>query len=307
MPLPRLFAGETVARGAYHRALLAHLVAKLATLTVGAAYVSRPVGALKAWLDQRSPRPRFSGRAALVAHAFYPELVDEILACHAAMPAGSDLILTAPREQAAVLRSSLGDGPAWRVVDVPNRGRDIAPFLRLLNDGTLDGYDAVLKLHTKRSPNLRDGDIRRRLLFAALAGSRGCVGRVLALFEDGSTGLVGWRACWRRSPIYWMSNRQRAEHVAARLGIRPPPAPAFFEGSMFWLRPAAVSALKRLRLGEADFEAEAGQTDGALHHALERLFAPVASDSGYAVLDTFGRPLLPPATRHDGERRASIA
>src|SRR6185312_9601217 len=151
--------------------------------------------------------------------------------------AGSALLVTTPPGNVDTVERALAGMPAARVVPAVNRGRDIAPFIGLLDEGALDGFDVVLKLHTKRSPHLRDGEIRRRLLYAMLAGSRRRVARALAQFDDAATGLVGWRASWRGSALFWMLNRPRVEALAARMGVPVPAEPAFFEGSMFWVRP----------------------------------------------------------------------
>src|SRR6185312_13688006 len=111
-------------------------------------------------------------------------------------------------------------------------------------------------------------------------------------FDDAATGLVGWRASWRGSALFWMLNRPRVEALAARMGVPVPAEPAFFEGSMFWVRPKALARLKAMRIGLDEFEPEAGQVDGALHHAIERIFVLAAIASGFSVRDCAGR-LLP--------------
>ncbi len=175
-----------------------------------------------------------------------------------------------------------------------NRGRDIAPFIELLNAGTFDGCDAVLKLHTKRSPHLLDGEIRRKLLFTMLAGERNQTLRTLALFETAETGLVGWSACYRNALPYWMGNEARVRAIAARMNA---PTDAvqlgFFEGSMFWFRPAALKRLKALDLTPEDFEHEARQLDGTLHHAIERCFTIAAWADDFIVRGIDGKILRP--------------
>ncbi len=154
-----------------------HAAGKVASLSIGAAYVSQPAQGFRAQRDIFTARPVFSGRAALVAHVFYPDLLPEILARWASLPEGAGLILTAPTDRVAAVSAALRTEAL--IVPVANRGRDVAPFINVLNSGALTGYDVVLKLHTKRSRHLRDGEIRRRLLFAALAGSRRRVQAVL--------------------------------------------------------------------------------------------------------------------------------
>ena len=73
----------------------------------------------------------------------------------------------------------------------PNRGRDVLPFVHLVNAGVLDGYAAVCKLHTKRSPHREDGDTWRRHLIGDILpeGRTGAtLARFLALPDAGDLG-----------------------------------------------------------------------------------------------------------------------
>jgi lipopolysaccharide biosynthesis protein len=236
-------------------------------------------------------------RVAVVAHVFYPDLLPEVVACWRTVneAAGyvTDLIVTTTPDRAGAIRVSAGEVPTLQIHVTVNRGRDIAPFMALLNDGVLARYDAVLKLHTKRSPHLLTGNLRRRLLYTLLAGNAAHVRRILELFETQRTGLVGWRLSFRRTTGWWMGNRARVTSLGAR--CQPPldTAVGFFEGSMFWVRPAALAALTSLQLTANDYEPEAGQLDGALHHALERMFTLAAWRGGYTVHALTGETLQP--------------
>lgn len=55
----------------------------------------------------------------------------------------------------------------------------------------------------------------------------------------------------------------------------------FPAGNMFWGRVAAVKNIFDIDYVEADFPEEAGQTDGTIMHAIERLWIPVAENNGY--------------------------
>lgn len=274
-------------------AFLRHVYQKLAALTVGRLFVSRWGSRLRGTLAAtRSPLPEPSLRIAIVAHAYYPDLIPEILACRAALPGTVPVHFTIPPDRAATARTILQDVEGVFIHVCENRGRDIWPFVWLLGSGALDGYDAVLKLHTKRSPHLLDGEIRRQLLFTMLCGERRSTSRALAAFLDPATGMVGWGACWRSAPPYWMANRERVRSIAEKMNRGPwQPQLGFFEGSMFWFRPAAFAALRNLRLSAADFEEEAGQVDGTQHHAIERCFTVAAWLGGFVVRDLNGRVL----------------
>lgn len=277
--------------GPRSRAFARHVWQKIAALTLGAVFVSEPGRAIRRSLARfRRPAPPPALKLGLVAHLYYIDLLPEILECRAQLPAGSRLHLTVPEDRIEQARQAVGETPDVVLHPSRNRGRDIGPFVALLNAGVFEPYDAVLKLHTKRSPHLLDGEIRRRLLFTMLAGEPHATRRLLASFENPQTGLVGWEACYRQAPPYWMGNEARVRVIAERMGV--PAAQlrlGFFEGSMFWFRPTALARLRDLRLSWEDFEPEAGQLDGTLHHALERCFTIAAWADGFSVRDLDGR------------------
>ncbi len=194
-------------------------------------------------------------------------------------------------ESALAEQLSADESARATLFPAPNRGRDIAPFLALLKTGALDRFDAVLKLHTKKSPHLMDGVLRRRLIFTLLAGAPDQCAAVIAIFRDPKVGMAGSRWSFRTRKAMWMDNRQRVEALAA--AMKPPgrPVVGFFEGSMFWFRPAALAPLTTLALTTEDFEPEAGQLDGMLHHAVERAFTISAWAGGFTVRDLRGRQL----------------
>lgn len=275
------------------RAYACHVYQKIAALTIGAFFVSTAGRRLRRTIARfGEPVRRPNVRSALVAHLFYLDLLPEIVECYGMLPDGAMLHLTVPRDRAEQARLLVQDIPTAIVHPYENRGRDIAPFVSLLNAGTFDSYDAVLKLHTKRSPHLLDGEIRRKLLFNMLAGERNATWRVLGAFEAADTGMVGWKDCYRAASPYWMGNEARVREIAARMGA-PDDAVrlGFFEGSMFWFRPAALARLRQLRLTPENFEPETRQLDGTLHHAIERCFALAAWADGFSVRDLDGRIL----------------
>lgn len=277
--------------GVFSTTFARHLAKKLATLTLGAAYVSAPGQWLRRSLAGEVAEPVGIGPIAIVAHAYYPELLPGILRQRALLPGDVPLHLTVPPDKRAHAEAIVAGHGHVRLHTVPNRGRDIAPFLSLLGAGELDGYDVVLKIHTKRSPHLLDGNVRRKLLFALLFGERHASRRILRTFADPAVGMVGWGGCYHRNPAYWTDNKARALALAERMAAGDVARLGFFEGSMFWVRPAALAPLRWLGLAAEDFEAELGLTDGTLHHALERCFTISAWAAGYDVRDLSGRLL----------------
>jgi len=233
-------------------------------------------------------------KAALLAHVYYPELWPEIIKVWHTLPAGSPLLVTTTYGSGAKVRQLAGNNPLIEIYESENRGRDIAPFLKVLNSGGLDRFDAVLKIHTKKSPHLIQGTLRRTVLFSSLAGHARNVSRILWQFCDSRVGVVGPSGFFRTKEFYWMANRSHVETLCRRMSPAAPIRLGFFEGTMFWIRPRALAPLRALNLQPEDFDAETGQLDGTLHHAAERVFTLCALAVGYQTRSINGRVLLGP-------------
>ena len=230
--------------------------------------------------------PRTKGvRIAVVAHVFFPDVLEELLSRLDAIVEPFDLYLTTPHEQlvAPLLRRGAKIAHSVTVALTENRGRDLGPFIRLHREKRLDGYLAVLKLHTKKSRYSDKGDAWRGALLDDLAGDSLKVRRIVALFEKGGIGMVGPQNDYLCDASFWGSNRSRVEAILTATGAagdgRYPPL-GFFAGSMFWFAPPALEPLKTLPDAHLAFEQEAGQQDGTMAHALERIFAPLARSQG---------------------------
>ncbi len=179
-----------------------------------------------------------------------------------------------------------------------NRGRDVRPFLVLLEGGRLDRYRYVCKVHGKKSS---DGGRRsymgalwrRRLLFDLLAAP-GLAGSIVDMFErDPSIGMIGPRAFRLPSETYseelsWSVNRETVLNLAEKMGVPPDRFRLdFFGGTMFWARPEALAPLRKLKLADS-FPEEKGLLDGGLEHATERLFGAAVVAAGYKLADSEG-------------------
>lgn len=282
------------------RAIARHYWQKLKANTLGRLFISEAGRKFRSQIAAIGPQPAHPNvRVAITAHIFYLDLAKEVISLRDIFPEPVPVFLTVPRDRAEELSRIVAGIPDVVLFPCENRGRDIAPFLSLLGSGALDGFDAVLKLHSKRSPHLIDGDLRRKLLFAMLCGERSATYRTLRAFEQSDTGLVGWRDSYRSDPVFWMANQARVHEISERMDATASVKLGFFEGSMFWFRPQALEALRELNLTPDMFEAEAGQLDGTMHHAIERCFTVAAWSRGYTVRDLQGRIL------HDTRPRTS--
>jgi hypothetical protein len=249
---------------------------------------------------------------AVVLHLYYGDLWPEISAFLSRLQRPFELIVTyccLGGEQMLQIRSQFPRAQLWRV---ENRGRDVWPFIALLNEGSLSQYSYICKIHSKKSAHV-DGKgetllglrWRRRTLCDLLGGDR--VETILQMFEnDPKLGLVGCRSLRLPTPALplkeaWGSkaNFNKVQALARRMGAGKGGAPLdFFAGSMFWVRPQALEPFRRLNLARDDFGDERGQLDGELQHAIERLFPFAVRSGGFRVAD------VPPLTIPPGHPAA---
>jgi glycosyltransferase involved in cell wall biosynthesis len=241
----------------------------------------------------RATTDRAQPRTAIHVHFHYPELCGELLDLIAVNRAGADLLLTTnSSDKAKLLEQATADYDRGKVLirQVPNRGRDIGPFVTALGESILENYDLIGHLHSKRSLRLSDrliGERWRGFMWQNLVGGQDPMMDVAIdrMMKKPTLGLV-----FPDEPHLsdWDHNLPIAEQLARRMGMRLPLQP-FFDfpvGTMFWARSAALGPLFKLGLTWDDYPQEPVPEDGTILHALERLLPFVARHTGYSYATT---------------------
>jgi FMN phosphatase YigB (HAD superfamily) len=245
----------------------------------------------------------------IMIHVFYADLFDELVNDMAQMPVPFVLMISVIDEQSketALSRfKAVPNVQALHVRIVPNRGRDIAPFLLNFRDEIL-ALDLVCHLHTKKSLySGKEQGTWRRYLINALLGTRDRVAWILGMFQamphlgmiyPESFASVPW---WAHT---WLSNAECARELGNRLGIGIDPT-AYLDypaGSMFWARTDALRSLYELELSLDAFPPERGQTDGTTQHVVERMLGLIVRHRNMVlgILPADGSTSL----RSEGER-----
>ncbi|WP_292195190.1 rhamnan synthesis F family protein [Mesorhizobium sp.] len=252
----------------------------ITTLSIGRSFL--PYARTAQWGVPHSPGVEL----AVVLHLYYSDLLEDICKLLINIIKPFDLFITTPFEgdvtrifnRCSLLAQSVS------VSISENRGRDIGPFVRLYRSGILDGYRAVLKIHTKKSKYSDSGDAWRDALYRGVVGDSLTVQRILRLLASGDIGIVGPHSYYLTNENFWGANRENMRRLLTAMVLidqDEEPELGFFAGSMFWFAPEALRPLQTIPESELNFEPEAGLQDGTLAHALERLFCPIARKTGY--------------------------
>ena len=229
------------------------------------------------------------GKIAIQAHIFYLDLLEEMVSYCANMPYKFDALISIVDEtatdkvQAAFAKIKNAEKVIVRVV--PNRGRDVAPFLVGFGD-VLGEYDFIAHIHSKKS--LYSGEDKfnwRKYLFNALLGNPKHIRKIFRAFaDDESVGVIYPRPAddVPYNAFTWLSNRGIGRSFLKRADIAPNKTDYFDfpAGTMFWTRTAALKKIFNLNLTVEDFPPEQGQNDGTIAHVFERSILLAAQSEG---------------------------
>ena len=214
-------------------------------------------------------------RCLIVVHAFYEVEARKIFERLRAYP-DYDIILTTSVDAIADLFLASFDPARAACLRVPNVGRDIFPFLAMLRFAQVEKYAYFIKIHTKRSVHLHNGDhwLERNLnvLLPGPVSSAAVMGQVDADLPS----IFGVELL----PIqdHYRNNRRWLSYL---LGHSPWNSNAcFVPGSMFLGTGAFMREVRTLGLLRYRMESESGQLDGCLFHAIERLLGAIAQEGG---------------------------
>ena len=245
--------------------------------------------------DQPKPIPP-NLRVGLHIHAYYPDILPEILHRLSQNATRPDLWISVPHENAreSVERIAPSYCGKLSVATLPNRGRDVGPLLSWFAAEHADRYDIIGHLHTKKTVDIADPSIGRRwyrFILENLVGGESHMADIIFghMAANPDVGLV-----LPDDPhvIGWDRNKPFVENYIKAMGISQLPRHLNFPaGTMFWARPQALQPLFDLKLDWADYPMEPLPYDGSMLHGLERLLGVVTEHAGYRLAATYTRGL----------------
>lgn len=246
---------------------------------------AHPLPVLRAGQDMRPAAP-----FAIVVHLYYHELWDEMAAYIRRQTFDFDLFVSVVRfrEESELPDRIRAEFPDARVFEIPNHGRDIFPFVHLVNSGLLGSYRAVCKIHTKKSPHREDGDHWRNHLIDGILGQPDQTRARLDRFLQRRDAAF-WVADGQffNDIKWWGSNAANTRALLARLELPMDDGQLSFPaGSMYWMKPLMIDMIRGMRLTYGDFATEQAQVDGTPAHAMERALGYLAKAARQTVLQS---------------------
>jgi hypothetical protein len=227
----------------------------------------------------------------VLIHAFYPELLPELIAfAQNFRNASFDIFINivdiawTPEVHEQVRAIC----PGAFVMLSNDAGRDVGGFTRLLAEIDIARYDLFAFMHSKKSPHIAPerGEYWRKGLLRAIAGSPDVASECLRMFrEDPSLGMIG-AAEWRSQDMG--KNVEQYELLLDLLDVRGPNRDLdYVSGFMFLVRSGVVARLYET-LKKLDFEYGGDKDldfhiDGQIAHGVERATPALVRQMGYQV------------------------
>ena len=253
----------------------------------GYAYLGATALAIADWPEVSDSSVEFErSKTAVICHLYYQDRWPEISEYLKNFQTSFDLYVTVTEDLNPIIAKSIYNNfKNVKITKLPNRGRDIGPFIEILRNIAKCGYSSVCKIHSKKSLHRVDGDQWFSGLMNALLGSKRIIqDTTQAFINDPKLGMVGPAQHLLNFKAF-TSGMERYEIIfEKRYGIDCRKADAsFFAGSMFWFRTEALIDLA-LDFYQDDFEKEIGQVDRTLAHFMERIFLSFCEMKGFQTL-----------------------
>lgn len=228
-------------------------------------------------------------KTAVVIHLFYTESWDLFVNRLKCLNNSFDIFITIPKQNTHFKETIKKTFPSAYIFIVPNRGRDVLPFMKIISTIYSRGYQNILKIHSKKSKHRTDGnEWLSDMVDKLLPKSQETTNKLIRILDDPLTGIIGPQKHYMSLLVNFRQNWHHSGNIIARVYTKKLSRQmkkdkkkyGFFAGTMFWAR---VDALKSIIAEEFDvnnFEKEHGQIDCTFAHALERVFCLVPELEG---------------------------
>lgn len=225
-------------------------------------------------------------------HLYYTDMLPEMINYLRSLgDKDYDLYVTTTEDNNQINEAIFAFKKDARVLIVPNKGYDLAPFLKVMQSVDLNRYDYVIKLHTKRNLpkpvylsacRFREAEWRDCLM--GFMENRHTLEKSLAQFQKNSkVGMLSHHKLIIKAGKEDQEASRRAQEIMKQLGL-PLKQLRFVAGTMFICRAELMKPLQQLPYSADDFdEPLANHRGGTLAHAMERVLGWLVENQGYKI------------------------
>lgn len=251
--------------------------------------------AQKIYNNNKLPAMEQQSDVAVVLHLYYPEMWDYFEKKLKNISMNFDLYVTVPESKKGIVPEKLRKQHRTQLFYVPNRGRDVLPFLFIAGKIRAHRYKAILKIHSKKSPHYESGNEWLDTMVDVLTKIN--VNAATKILGSRKT-VIGPKNYYMSLEVNFEANGPSLHRILKKARITPSRIErimqknrddfGFFGGTMFWISQELLNS-RAFQWPASSFENESGQIDGTLAHALERAFTLLPEVDGELVYETDGK------------------
>lgn len=223
-------------------------------------------------------------------HIYYTEMWDELKSHLNNITIPYDLHVTLVKSNKVLENEIINFNPQSKIWLVENRGYDVWPFIKVLQNVNLDKYEFIIKMHTKR--NTEDINVngylfvndewRKSLL--RFADSRMRFEKALNSFNnDSSLGMITSFDCIQPMKKYKdvikFAKKKFPNHV---FGLRNY---SFVAGTMFMAKAAIFKPIQEMKICAEMFDIPDKEHSLQFAHVLERVFGEAVEFAKLEIKD----------------------
>lgn len=242
------------------------------------------------------PDKKINFKVALIMHMYFEDLIPECVHYAKSMPDSADIYITTNTEEKKKKIEEAFSGVDCNQLDirvVPNKGRDVGPFL-VESREYIYKYDIICHTHDKKVGQLKPGTVGQGFsyrCFENVLKSKEQVINILQTFDENPRlGILmppppNHGAYFITLGMEWGLNYENTCSLAEKLGIhvnmnreKEPIAPL---GSVFWARTDALRKVFDYPWTYEELPEEPIADDGTILHAVERIYNYSAQACGY--------------------------
>jgi lipopolysaccharide biosynthesis protein len=232
---------------------------------------------------------------AVVIHLYYPESWGVLSRkLKKITEFNYDVFVSLPENERGFTQEIIKDFPNAFVYISPNRGRDVLPFMSIIELLYNLGYKQILKLHSKKSTHRTDGsDWFSDLINALIPESPTLQKDLLKALERPNTGLIGPAGNYTSLTVNFDANGVYMTDVVKKLYGKECAYDTlqlrrseygFFAGTMLWINVESIKPLFVFNKVKY-FNEEKGQIDATFAHALERLLGVIPEINSWDIYE----------------------
>jgi len=239
------------------------------------------------------PNIKNTNKIALIIHIYFLDLVEYCLTYAKSIPKTADVyIATNSQEKKDFILKYFSKLKCNKleIRIIKNQDRDVGALLVGCKD-IVQNYDLICFAHDKKTTQAKPLSIGESFSYRCwdnILKNEQYVQNIINIFADNSRlGLLFAPPVYHGPNISdkWGTNFEITKNLAKELGIdvtieRNKKAIAPF-GTIFWFRPESLRTLINSNWSYEDFPKEPSNFDGALLHAIERLYTYAAQHEGY--------------------------